>query len=138
MPAMEVEENMVDDHTVGEGGLVKITTEAIASIAAVATCEVKGVAELAVDLGDGMAKFLGRKNLSPGVKVALAEKEVQLTINLILDYGADISEVAAEVQRNVGRAVEQMTSLIVREVNVNIKGVKEGGEISSSGPDYQG
>jgi uncharacterized alkaline shock family protein YloU len=71
------------------------------------------------------------------VKVVLLDKEVDLTLNLVLDYGADIAEVAGEVQRNVGKGVEEMTNLIVREVNVNIKGVKGSDANAAASPDYQ-
>lgn len=128
---------MTDDHTMSEQGLVKITTEAIASIAAIATRQVKGVADLARDLGDGVAKLLGKKSPSSGVKVLLEEKEVSLTVNLVLDYGADIAEAAGEVQRNVAKGVEEMTSLVVREVNVNIKGVRSREKKSSGPTDYE-
>ncbi len=128
---------MTDDHTMSEQGLVKITTEAIASIAAIATRQVKGVADLAPDLGDGVAKLLGKKSPSSGVKVLLEEKEVSLTVNLVLEYGADIAEVAGEVQRNVAKGVEEMTSLVVREVNVNIKGVRSREKKSSGPTDYE-
>ena len=119
---------MADDHTMGEGGLVKITAEAIASIAAIAARGVNGVAELAPDLVDGVAKLLGRKAPASGVKVQLSEKEVSLAINLVLEYGADIAEVAGQVQRDVARSVEEMSGLVVREVNVNVKEVKGAGK----------
>jgi len=128
---------MADDHTMGEQGLVKITAEAIASIAAIAAKQVNGVAGLATDLGDGVAKILGKKSTTAGVKVVLLDKEVDLTLNLVLDYGADIAEVAGEVQRNVGKGVEEMTNLIVREVNVNIKGVKGSDVAAGASPDYE-
>ena len=128
---------MIDDHTMGEQGLVKITTEAIASIAGVAARQVKGVAELAPDIGDGVAKLLGKKATGSGVKVLLEEKEVALTVNLVLEYGADIAEVAGQVQRDVAKGVEDMTSLVVREVNVNIKGVKSTAKKGARPSDYE-
>lgn len=118
---------MPDDHTMSEQGLVKITTEAIASIAQIAATQVDGVAEMASDLSEKVEKLFGRKSAGSGVKVVLSEKEVDLTINLILEYGADISEVAVEVQKRAGKAVEEMSKLVVREVNVNVKGVKHVG-----------
>ena len=119
---------MADDQSMGEGGLVKITAEAIASIAAIAARKVEGVSELAPDLVDGVAKLLGRKTPASGVKVQLAQKEVSLSVNLVLDYGADIPEVAGQVQRDVAKAVEEMSGLVVSEVNVNVREVKGAGK----------
>ncbi len=128
---------MADDHTMSEQGLVKITVEAIASIASIAARQVSGVAGLAPDLGDGVAKFLGRKSSTAGVKVLLDDKEVDLTLNLVLEYGADISEVAGEVQKNVARGVEEMANLVVREVNVNVKGVQSKAAAQGINPDHE-
>ena len=45
------------------------------------------------------------------------------TIYIIVEYGVRIPEIAFEIQTKVKKAVETMTGLKVREVNVNVQGV---------------
>ena len=66
----------------------------------------------------------GRKNLSKGVKVEADEKEVKIDVNIIVEYGSRIPDVAFEIQNRVKKSVENMTGLKVSEVNVHVQGVK--------------
>ena len=44
-------------------------------------------------------------------------------MNIIVEYGSRIPDVAFEIQNRVKKAVESMTGLKVEEVNVNVQGV---------------
>ena len=65
----------------------------------------------------------GKKNLSKGIKVDVGEKDAKIDVNIIVEYGARIPEVAFEIQSRVKKAVENMTGLKVLEVNVHVQGV---------------
>ena len=67
--------------------------------------------------------FSGKKNLSKGIKVDVGEKEVKIDVNIIVEYGARIPDVAFEIQNRVKKAVETMTGLNVSSVNVHVQGV---------------
>ena len=67
--------------------------------------------------------FSGKKNLSKGIKVDVGEKEVKIDVNIIVEYGARIPDVAFEIQTRVKKSVETMTGLKVSEVNVHVQGV---------------
>lgn len=113
---------MTTDKT--EAGNIKISDEAIATIAAIAAIAISGV----VDLDGGpMASFseiIGVKNSSRGVKVEMSAETVSVSINLIIGFGEDIAETAALVQEKVRESIENMTGLAVNKVNVNINSVK--------------
>ena len=72
----------------------------------------------------GISEVLsGKKNLAKGIKVETGEKETKIDVNIIVEYGVRIPDVAFEIQNKVKKAVENMTGLKVVEVNVHIQGV---------------
>ncbi len=72
----------------------------------------------------GISEVLsGKKNLSKGIKVDVTDKSTKIDVNIIVEYGARIPEVAFEIQKRVKKSVESMTGLGVEEVNVHVQGV---------------
>lgn len=104
---------------------IKISNDVVAVIAGVAVSEVRGVASMAGGFAGGISEVLsGKKNLSKGIKVDVDEKEVKIDVNIIVEYGSRIPDVAFEIQNRVKKSVENMTGLKVAEVNVHVQGVK--------------
>ena len=97
---------------------IKISNEAVATYAGIAVSEVAGVHSMAGGFSLG-----GKKNLTKGIKVEAGEKNTKIDVNIIVDYGVRIPEVAFEIQTRVKKSVEAMTGLKVLEVNVHIQGV---------------
>lgn len=103
---------------------VKISDEVVAIISGIAVSEVSGVAEMAGGFAGGISEVLsGKKNLAKGIKVESNNKETKIDVNIIVDYGIRIPDVAFEIQNRVKKAVESMTGLNVVEVNVHVQGV---------------
>lgn len=76
------------------------------------------------DLLGGITEVLsGKKNLTKGIKVDVNEKETKIDVNIIVEYGVRIPDVAFEIQNRVKKAVEAMTGLKVSSVNVHVQGV---------------
>ena len=76
------------------------------------------------DLLGGITEVLsGKKNLSKGIKVDINENEAKIDVNIIVEYGIRIPDVAFEIQNRVKKAVETMTGLKVSSVNVHVQGV---------------
>lgn len=107
-----------------DSGSIKISDEAIATIAAIAAKSVAGV--LGLDRGpmQSMSDILGVKSETKGIKVSVEKEVVNLEMNLTVEYGREISEVAGAVQERVRESIENMTSLIVDKVNINVNSVK--------------
>ncbi len=104
---------------------IKIANDVVAVIAGVAVSEVSGVAGMSGGFAGGISEVLsGKKNLSKGIKVEANEKEVKIDVNIIVEYGSRIPDVAFEIQNRVKKSVESMTGLKVSEVNVHVQGVK--------------
>jgi len=110
-----------DIMNVTTNGSISYASDVIAVIAGLAASEVAGVAEMA---GSGIAQMLGVKNLGKGVKVIVEENTVALEMVLTVFYGVKIHEVAAAVQQNAIKAIENMTGLTVSKVNVMVQGIK--------------
>ena len=103
---------------------IKIADDVVAVIAGVAVSEVPGVAEMAGGFAGGITEVLsGKKNLAKGIKVEVGEKDTKIDVNIIVEYGVRIPDVAFEIQNRVKKAVETMTGLNVIEVNVHVQGV---------------
>ncbi|MEE2044452.1 Asp23/Gls24 family envelope stress response protein [Nocardiopsis tropica] len=55
-----------------------------------------------------------------GVAVEVGERQAAVDIDLVVEYGAAIQDLAASVRRNVATAVERMTGLEVTEINIRV------------------
>ena len=128
-----VEENVNNEEIVNleenaevslENSHIKIADDVIAVIAGAAASEVPGVASMAGGFAGGISEvFSGKRNFAKGIKVEAGEKETRIDVNIIVEYGVRIPDVAFEIQNRVKKAVEGMTGLKVVDVNVHIQGV---------------
>jgi len=115
-----------DEIVINEGeNNIEISNDVVAVIAGMAASEVTGVSEMAGGVAGGISEVLsGKKNLAKGIKVEILDnKEARIDVNIIVEYGARIPDVAFEIQKRVKKSVENMTGLNVLEVNVHIQGV---------------
>lgn len=104
-------------------GEVQIADEVVAIIAGLAATEVDGVDSMAGNITNELVGKLGMKNLSKGVKVDVTEEHVSVDLSLNIKYGYRIPKVSEAVQDRVKAAIENMTGLMVLDVNVKIAGV---------------
>ena len=96
-----------------KGGSLQISTEVIGKIARCAALEVnKKVKEL-----------LAAASIQPPVTVEMRDGTAELTLNLVVKFGAKIPAVAEKVQENVKSAVQNMTNVTVSRVNLVIAGL---------------
>ena len=121
-PEEIIETEAVQEEEESEG--IKISDDVISIIAGKAVSEVEGVASMAGGFAGGISEVLsGKKNLSKGIKVDINEGEVKIDVNIIVEYGVRIPDVAFEIQNRVKKAVETMSGLKVSSVNVHVQGV---------------
>ncbi|MBR3254772.1 MAG: Asp23/Gls24 family envelope stress response protein [Clostridia bacterium] len=103
---------------------IQISNDVIAVIAGVAVSEVNGVASMAGGFAGGISEVLsGKKNMAKGIKVDRTEDKIKIDVNIVVEYGTRIPDVAFEIQNRVKTAVENMTGMDVTEVNVHVQGV---------------
>ena len=114
-----------EENVINEAEGIKISNDVVAVIAGVAVSEVPGVYGMSGGFAGGISEVLkGKKNLAKGIKVEATEKNAKIDVNIIVEYGARIPDVAFEIQNRVKKSVENMTGLKVAEVNVHVQGVK--------------
>ena len=117
---------------------IKIADDVIAVIAGAAASEVPGVSSMAGGFAGGISEvFSGKKNFAKGIKVEAGEKETKIDVNIIVEYGVRIPDVAFEIQNKVKKAVEGMTGLKVVEVNVHIQGVNTEANMDTNNDETQ-
>jgi uncharacterized alkaline shock family protein YloU len=125
-------------------GNTTIADSVVSKIAGVATREVPGVH----DMGKGASRSFGAlkeklpvgssaPNPARGVKVEVGERQAAVDLDIVVDYGASIVDVAQSVRRNVIDRVEGMTGLEVVEVNISVDDVWLGEEEPEAEPRVQ-
>ena len=102
---------------------IKIADDVIATIAGKAASEVAGVHSMSGGFAGGISEVFGKKSYTKGIKVDNSDKGLKIDVNIIVEYGARIPDVAYEIQNRVKKAIENMTGLKIEEVNVHIQGV---------------
>lgn len=109
-------------------GKTTIADTVVAKIAGIAAREVSGVHAL----GGGTARAVGalreripggRTNHAQGVAVEVGERQAAVDLDLVVEYGVPITDLARGVRSNVISAIERMTGLEVVEVNVVVNDV---------------
>ncbi len=115
----ETREDSEDKKGIGE---VKIASDVVAVIAGLAANEVEGVYSMAGNITNELIGRLGMKNMSKGVKVMMEEGTVRVDMALNMKYGYSIPRVTKQVQEKVSQQIENMTGLIVPEVNIRVAG----------------
>jgi uncharacterized alkaline shock family protein YloU len=114
------------EETRSDLGLIKIHKKVIASIASLASMEIEGVKRVGGDLKTNLHELLGNKKSLAGIKVDIDKnEEVRLEIPLIVKYGFNLPEIANKVQENVRNALEKMTSLMIRDINIMIQSIEK-------------
>ncbi|MEW2222749.1 Asp23/Gls24 family envelope stress response protein [Streptomyces sp. NPDC006990] len=122
-------ENRSGPGAAGTRGRTTIADGVVEKIAGMAARDVVGVHAM----GGGMARTFGAvrdrvpgggKSVSRGVKAEVGEVQTALDLEIVVDYGVSIADVARAVRENVVSSVERMTGLEVVEVNIAVSDVK--------------
>ncbi|HET6258120.1 MAG TPA: Asp23/Gls24 family envelope stress response protein [Pseudonocardia sp.] len=111
-------------------GRTTIAASVVQKIAGIAAREISGV----YSMGGGVSRAFGaiRERIPgggtggtniAGVQVEVGEKQAAVDLDIVVEYGASIVELARAVRRNVITAVERMTGLEVIEVNIAVNDI---------------
>jgi len=106
-------------------GAIHIHKDVITSIAFIAAQETEGVKRVGfkIPLPGRLLQILGIR--SPGIRVFIEKNgEVRLNISLVIKFGFNIPEVSSRAQENIRLALEKMSSVSIRDINVSVLGVE--------------
>lgn len=118
---------LADDTTQGK---TTIAASVVQKIAGIAAREISGV----YAMGGGVSRAFGAireripggggsSSTTSGVQVEVGEKQAAIDLDIVVEYGASIVELARAVRRNVITGVERMTGLEVIEVNIAVNDI---------------
>ncbi len=111
------------DETTSLGG-IHISPNAVATIAYYATMQSYGVVGLAPkNLADGLVHSITREP-TRSVTVRYNGEDIDIDINVIIEYGTRITSVATSVANTVRFHVERALGLKVNTVNVHVAGLR--------------
>jgi uncharacterized alkaline shock family protein YloU len=102
-------------------GKTIIAEGVVARVADLAAREVRGVHSLTGGMGTRLRRLtpgVGESNRAAAVEVG--EKETIVALELVVDYGVSIPQLADAVRANVIDRVEFTTGLRVKEVNIEV------------------
>lgn len=115
---------MVNEESRTDLGLIRIHRNAIACVASLAALEIEGVNRISGTFRSNVMGLMGKNN-SSAIKVDVNKsEEVKVDIPLFIKYGFNIPDIASKVQENVRLALEKMTNLSIKEVNINVQGIE--------------
>lgn len=116
-------------------GSITFAPDVVATIAGLAANEVEGVNSMG-STPSGLAEFWPRKQsgkaLTRGVQLEIDGEAVSVNITIVVDYGFPVPEVAKNIQDNVKKAIETMSGLSVRVIDVHVQGISFEREKSSA------
>ncbi|WP_017605734.1 Asp23/Gls24 family envelope stress response protein [Nocardiopsis alkaliphila] len=127
-----------------EQGHTQIADGVVAKIVGMAAREIGGVhamgggaARMVGAVRDAVGKGSGSGSVAQGVTVEVGERQTAVDIDLVVEYGIAIQDLAAAVRRNVTMAVERMTGLEVTEINIKVDDIHLPGDDESDDGDSE-
>ena len=69
-------------------------------------------------------KIVNTNDVTSGIDVEVGKKEVAVDLDIVAEYGVDISKIYDDIKVVIEKEVKHMTSLEVIEVNVNVVDIK--------------
>jgi uncharacterized alkaline shock family protein YloU len=109
--------------------MITVADSVVSKVAGIAAREMSGVHAMggggARAVGSVMQRLPGSSgpSVTQGVSVEVGETQAAIDLQLVVEYGVSVAELARAIQRNVKSAVERMTGLQVTEVNVSVDDV---------------
>ena len=109
------------------GGSVRVYESVISSIVRKTVLGMEGVVRFAGNsLVDNIAEFVGSKTMMDrAITVDMGDQSVSVSVQLILKYGVYIPEVASRVQLAVKEQIQDLTGMVVENVDVVVMDIEQ-------------
>ncbi len=106
-----------------EFGSIRMDDEVIASIAAYTVLSIDGVAGMVGGMADGITEMFGKRPAGKGVRVEMVDGNLTVDVNILVQYGIPIPDLAHHIQRDVVEQVKNMTGITLSSVDVYVQGI---------------
>lgn len=109
-------------------GRTSIADGVVQKIAGMATRDVSGVHQLGGAAARAFSAMRERipgssQSVGQGVTVEVGERQTAIDLDVVVEYGVAIADLAHSIRRHVIAAVEGMTGLEVTEVNISVNDI---------------
>jgi uncharacterized alkaline shock family protein YloU len=115
-----------EENPSGIAGSLTLSEDVVATIAGLAAKEVGGIHSVGktplISLGDDPKR---------GVGAEVGEKQAAFDLDIVVEYGNDIREIAKELRERTAEEVKKMASRDVVEINVHVVDIKLPDDIES-------
>jgi len=103
----------------GIQGSIKLDPNVVATIAGMAAKEIVGIYSVGraplISFGD---------NRTRGVAAEVGERQVAIDLDVVIEYGHDLRQVAHELRNRVAAEIGKMTGREVVEINIHVSDIK--------------
>ncbi|MBT3220011.1 MAG: Asp23/Gls24 family envelope stress response protein [Proteobacteria bacterium] len=112
--------------TTNIGGTINMTEEVVATIANYVANQVAGLHSVGIP---GLHFALDGKTIfdvgpTKGVQAEVGQKQVALDLDVVIEYGCNIQQVATDLRTEIAKSVKQMAGRDVIEVNIGVVGIE--------------
>jgi uncharacterized alkaline shock family protein YloU len=104
-------------------GQITIAPGVLVTIVQLTTQDIPGVHEMTTNWTRDVSRFFGGVNIGDGVQIRVHEDGVAIDVYVIVEQSASMLQLSRRVQKEVARAVKEMTGMGIQEVNVHITDV---------------
>ncbi len=106
----------VEEHPSGIRGVITIDENVVSTIAGLAARDVAGIYEV------GKTRLISFGGSSPtrGVHAEVGSKQAAFDLDIVIEYGADIQQVAHQLRTKTAAEVGRMAGREVVEININV------------------
>lgn len=109
-------------------GRTSIADGVVQKIAGIAARDVSGVHQLGGATARAFSSMRERipgssQSAGLGVTVEVGERQAAIDLDVVVEYGVAIADLAQSIRRNVIASVEGMTGLEVTEVNISVNDI---------------
>jgi uncharacterized alkaline shock family protein YloU len=106
-------------------GTIFISEEVMLKVVGYSALECYGIVAMSSKRAkDGLVEWLGRENLSKGVQIREVDGKLDVDLYIIVEYGISVTAVCNAIKEVVKYKLESMTGVEVRNVNINVEGIR--------------
>ena len=106
-------------------GQITISEDVLLKVAGYAALECYGIVAMSSKRAkDGFVEWLGRENLTKGVRINITDDGIDIDLFIIVEYGISIVEVCKIIKSQVCYKIENMMGARVRRVNISVEGIR--------------
>ncbi|MCZ0717987.1 Asp23/Gls24 family envelope stress response protein [Aerococcus kribbianus] len=124
---------MAQNENVQHKNTLTFEGKVLEKIANISVERIDGILELKGDITSGIKDFFSSsEDSTKGVSAEVGSKEVALDLEVVAEYGKDLTKAFDKAVEDIKKNVKDMTGLTVVEVNMNVNDIMSRAEYEKS------